>query len=176
MKIWKLLSAVLLNGILFFVIPEALAYFKLIKGLTDEARLILLVTWVGLCLKLLFGDVVSDKFEYHKHGYDFCVVTMGTALSLFSLQLIALKDNRDILPGAPTFSFLSAIAPAPINQRLVFLACLFFLSCFFSLLTARISRAVSEVNTQGKDLLSLLNFFFGSGLFGAYLFLLIAKS
>src|SRR5262245_36446292 len=99
MKIWKLLSAVGINGALFIGGPYLFARLQLVGALRDQAYIVLLVTWGGLSLKLLCGDVISDKFEYHKHGYDFCVVTMGTALSTFTLQLLS---DKDLLPKAPS--------------------------------------------------------------------------
>jgi hypothetical protein len=175
MKIWKLLSALVVHGALFVAVPYLLSQVGLIAQLRWQAYVVLAVTWIGLGLKLLFGDVVSDKFEYHKHGYDFCNLTMGTALSMLSLQMLS---NTDVLPGIPDtgpWAVLAIISSDRVRQRVALLTALFILTCFLTLLTARISRAVVEPTTKAKNLLSLLNFGIGASAFGAYLFLLLAK-
>lgn len=175
MKIWKLLSALLVHGVLFVTIPYVLSNLDLITRLNLKAYVVLAVTWIGLGLKLLFGDVISDKFEYHKHGYDFCVLTMGTALSMLSLQVMS---DTEVLHGIPTtgpWADLCLISADAAKQQLALLAGLFLLTCFMALVTARISRAVGEPATKGKNVLSLFNFAIGASVFASYLFLLLAK-
>lgn len=175
MKIWKLLSALVVHGTLFVAVPYLLSRVGLITALRWQAYVVLAVTWIGLGLKLLFGDVVSDEFEYHKHGYDFCNLTMGTALSMLSLQMLS---NTDLLPGIPNtgpWAIFDIVSPDVVRQRVALLITLFTVTCFLTLLTASISRAVVDPATKGRNLLSLLNFGIGASAFGAYLFLLLAK-
>ena len=175
MKIWKLLGALVVHGVLFIGMPYILSRAGLIATLRWQAYVVLAVTWIGLGLKLLFGDVVSDKFEYHKHGYDFCNLSMGTALSMLSLQIMS---STDVLPGIPAtgaWAAFSVVSKDIVRQRVALLSGLFIVMCFLALLTARISRAVADPATKGKNLLSLLNFGIGASAFFAYLFLLLAK-
>jgi hypothetical protein len=175
MKIWKLLSAFGLHGILFIGVPYGLDKYGMVSPLRPQAYIVLFITWVGLGLKLLFGDVITDKFEYHKHGYDFCIVSMGALLSTLSLQLLT---DKDLLPGIQTtgpFGVFGVLSPNIVIQRATMLTALFLLSCFSALLTARVSRAIGDPSTQGKNLLSLLNMFVGVVVFATYLLLLISK-
>jgi hypothetical protein len=175
MKIWKLLSALIVHAALFVALPYVLSQVGLISPLRWQAYVVLGVTWLGLALKLLLGDLVSDKFEYYKHGYDFCTLTMGTALSMLSLQMLS---TTDILPGIPKtgpWAIFEVISTDVVRQRIALLVGLFIVACFLSLLTARISRAVVDPSTKARNLLSLLNFAIGASTFAAYLFLLLAK-
>ncbi len=175
MKIWKLLSAVAVDGVLFVLLPFLFSRYGLIAQLEGKAYVVLFVTWVGLMLKLFLGDIISDNFEYHKHGYDFCTLTMGTALSMFSLQLLS---DGDLLSKLPPTGFLAAFAfvsPDPWKQHTVILALLFLAACLASFGTARISRSVNDPRTRARALLAGLNFALGSGAFGTYLLLLLAK-
>lgn len=147
----------------------------LISPLRWQGYVVLTVTWLGLSFKLLFGDVITGKFEYHKHGCDLCILTMGTALSMLSLQLISKADILPGIPGTGLWSLFTVFSNDVVKQRIALLVALFIVSCFLAFLTALISRAVGDPATKGKNLLSLMNFGIGSSTFGAYLFLLIAK-
>lgn len=176
MKVWKLLSALVVHGVLFVGVPYLLSRAGLIEELRWQAYVVLAVTWISLGLKLLCGDVVSDKFEYHKHGYDFCNLTMGTALSMLSLQMFSTAPLLKGLPSTGPLRLLTPIiGPDQARQQIALLTSLFVLTSFLTLLTARISRAVVDPATKAKNLLSLLNFGIGASAFGAYLFLLLVK-
>ena len=88
MKIWKLLSAIVVTVALLIALPYGLEKLNLVAPLTPNAWIVLFVTGIGLALKTVFGDLISGEFEYHKHGYDFCIVTLGATISSLSLQLL----------------------------------------------------------------------------------------
>lgn len=175
MKIWKLILAVAVNCALFITTPFLLEWLGLVAPLTPKAGWILGITVVGLVLKILFGDLASGGFEYHRHGYDFCIVTLGAALSSISVQL---TTDRDLFPGLSGLSALlriNLVTKEVITQRIFLLVAILLASCILALLTARISSAIREGNAQFPNLLSLLNFVLGVGLFGVYVLILITK-
>ena len=132
----------------------------------------LFVAWAGLALNLFLGDVISDRFEYHKHGYEFCTLTMGTDLSMFSLQLLSNVDLISKLPQTGFWSAFAFISPDnPAKQHAFILGFFFLLACVASFATARISKSVNDPTTPCKGLLSGFNFALGSGAFGGYLLL-----
>jgi hypothetical protein len=176
MKIWKLLSAVAVDGALFVLLPYVFSRYGMIVPLDGKAYTVLFVTWAGLTLKLFLGDVVSDKFEYHKHGYDFCTLTMGTALSMFSLQLVGGQDLLHKLPTTGVWSLFAFVSADTSNQHTFILAALFLAASVLAFVTARISRSVSDPATRWKALLAMFNFVLGSGSFGTYVFLLLVKA
>jgi hypothetical protein len=173
MKIWKLLSALLVDGILFISLPYALESLDSGLQVRKNAVYVLLITWFGLALTLLFENLASDEFNYHKHGYDFCIVTMGAALSTFSLQLFT-SDN--LLPNLP----LSLIGGGPSEnsreQNLALLIPLFLAACLAAVLTAMISREIKSHRAKAEALLSAINMMIGSSVLGLYVFLLVVQS
>jgi hypothetical protein len=172
---WKLLSAIFLNAALFVVAPYALSGFGLIGKVHSDSWLILTVTAVGLIFKILFGDVISGEFLYYKHGYDFCVLTLGASLSSFALQLVS---EKDLFPGLKGNSFLEPIAHLTDDtksQRLILLGLVVLTSCLIALLTARIGKSIKEGTARFSNLLSAMNFTFGCGLFAVYVMMLISK-
>jgi hypothetical protein len=175
MKIWKLLSAIVVTVALLVAIPYGLETLGLVSPLTPNAWVVLLVTGLGLVLKTVFGDLISGEFEYHKHGYDFCVVTLGATISSLSLQLTTDKDLFPGLPSTGPLSFLAGVSGDVLVQRRMLLFLFLLLSCVVALLTAYISKAIKDPNTRFKNALSLINFSFGSALLGAYVLMLITK-
>ena len=175
MKIWKLLSAVAVDGALFVLLPFVFSTCGFIAHLEGKAYVVLFVTWAGLTLKLFLGDVISDRFEYHKHGYDFCTLTMGTALSMFSLQWLSDVDLMSKLPQTGVWSAFAFVSSDPAKQHAVILGLLFLAACVVSFVAARISRSVNDPSTRAKALLAGINFALGSGAFGTYVFLLLTK-
>lgn len=175
MGIWKLLSAIFVTIILFVVIPYVLVWANLTAPIKEKAWIILLVTTVGLIFKTIFGDIVSGNFQYHKHGYDFCIITLGAALSSFSLQL---TSENDLFPNLPTigpWSILAAVTPNTLDQRRILLFLVFLFSCLGSLLTAYIVRAIAVPSTKFKNVLCLINFVIGTALLGFYVLMLTTK-
>lgn len=177
MKIWKLLLALAIDAALFII--AALVLFKAAPAGTKLPKLqiwvVVAVAWVGLALKIFLADVVADKFEYHKHGYDFCTLTMGTILTTFALQALG---GQDLLPLLPAYNLASDPAVAlqqTLLQRSIFLGVLFILSVLLSMLAARISRAVMDPTTRAPGILAFINFSLGVLAFVGYFVLLIAK-
>jgi hypothetical protein len=172
-KIWKLLLAILITVGLLLVVPYGFAQIALIHPLNAHAWLILSVTIVGLIAKMLFGDIASGEFSWHKHGYDFCIMTLGAVLSGLSLQLIS---DTDLFPGLSSIGLFSTFSQDVLGQRRIALF-IFLISSFASaLLTARISRAIGDPNTHLKAALSLLNFSIGTVFLAFYVLVLVTKS
>lgn len=174
-KIWKLLFALLLTGGVLVGAPYALSRFQLIGPLQGQAWLILIVTMFGLLLKTVFGDLVAGEFNYYKHGYDFCIITLGASLSSFAMQLVSKHDLFPNLPKTGPINVLASVAPDVIDQRRILLLLIFAASCFLALLTAYIGRHIKEGQTAGAALLSGLNFILGSALLSIYVLILITK-
>jgi hypothetical protein len=174
LKVWKLLTAIVVIIGLAIASPYALAWCGLIAPIKDYAWSVMTVVTVGLALKIVFGDLVSGQFLYYKHGYDMCMMTFGASLSNVSLQLLA---DHDLFPGISTSGPLSAflIGPDHVSQKRNMLLILFILTILGVALTAYIARAITEPDTKGKDFLSLLNFALGSGFLGIYVLTIITK-
>jgi hypothetical protein len=175
MGIWKLLLAILVTLALFIGLPIIFGTYGLMPPLNPKAKYILAITAGGLVFKILFGDLISGKFEYQRHGYDLCIVTLGASLSSLSLQIMSDHDLFPDLQQARVFAGLASISPNPVSQRIVLLLGVFLLSCIMSLVTARVGMAIREETTKGKNYLSLFNFLMGAGVFGAYILMLITK-
>jgi hypothetical protein len=175
MEIWKLLFAMLVTLALFIGLPIIFGTYGLMPPLNPKAIYILLVTAGGLVLKILFGDMISGEFEYQRHGYDLCIVTLGASLSSLSLQIMTDQDLFPGLQNARVFAGLASVVSSPISQRIVLLFGVFLLSCIMSLVTARVGMAIKKDSTKAKNSLRLLNFLIGSGVFGAYILMLITK-
>ena len=173
--IWKLLSALIGTVVLFVVMPNALQSYALMPDLNAKANWILLMTAIGMLLKILLGDLASGEFQYHKHGYDFCVVTLGASLSGASLQLVAGNDLYPGLSRMTSWLGLDKLTHDTVSQRLSFLILTLLVSCLLAFVTARISRAIKDKNASYPGLLSLLNYVLGVTLFGGYVLVLIAK-
>jgi hypothetical protein len=173
MSVWKLLSAIVATVILLVFAPYALLWLGCIHGLNGQAWLILLLTSIGLVLKMIFGDLISGEFHYYKHGYDFCVITLGASLSSLSLQLVS---HKDLFPGISSTGLIAAITPNVVDQRKILLIIIFLIACLFALLTAYIGRHIKDPKTKCPNCLSFINFVLGAGLFGYYVLLLISKS
>jgi hypothetical protein len=172
MNIWKLISAIVVTIALLMVGPYALAGVGLISPLVPKAWIVLLVTGLGLILKTVLGDMISGEFEYHKHGYDFCIISLGATISSFSLQL---TSDKDLFPGLSSTGPLAIISSDVLEQRRVLLFVFLLFSYTATLLTAYISKAIKEPDTKFKNALSLINFSIGSALLGVYVLMLITK-
>lgn len=174
--IWKLISALTTNFLLFLGAPYALVYFEWMPIMTDKALVILLVTAMTVSIKTIFGDLISGEFLYHKHGYDFCITALGASMSGATLQV--LSPSISLFPGlenAPFATFFEERLEAPVDRAYGYLILCFVLALFATLLTARISKAINSENPKYPDLLALINFMIGSCLLGFYVLLLITK-
>jgi hypothetical protein len=173
---WKIVVAVVINIILLAVYPYVLQALNLVSGFTPKSAWVLFIAGITLVLKVLLADVASGQFDYHRHGYDFCIITMGAALSSLSLQIIVPQDLLAGLPSGWLTSFLEVIAPENIiSQRIILLSTIFLLSIVSAIFTGGNSRAIREKSIQNLNLLSIINFVIGMFVFGLYLFVLLAK-
>ena len=174
--IWKLLLAVVINFVLFMAAPYALDYFGWMPPMSDRAWIVLFVTASTVSIKTIFGDLISGQFQYHKHGYDFCLTALGASMSGATLQV--LSPATSLFPGlnhAPFAQFMAVMLADPVDQAYGYLTFCFILALVATLLTARISKAINFENPQFPDILALINFSVGSCLLGFYVLLLIAK-
>lgn len=173
--IWKLLFAIFINFVLIMGVPYILSDLGLIYPLTSNSWVILLITGITISMKTILGDFISGEFMYHKHGYDFCIVALGTSMSGLSLQILADKSLFPGLQHAPFISFVSQNITSAENVAIAYLSFILIISIFATLLTARISKSINHDSPRFPDLLSILNFSIGSGIIGMYLLLIITK-
>ncbi len=146
-----------------------------IASLQPKAWLILLITTLGILFKLLFGDLATGEFRYHKHGYDLCVLTMGATMSGLSLQLLSDDNLFPGLQAAGPLTLAEFVSSDPVQQSRLLLVFMFLVSSFVALLTAIISKAISSESTPGKNLLALINFLCGATMLGWYVLILVTK-
>ncbi|WP_122580700.1 hypothetical protein [Pseudomonas viridiflava] len=173
--IWKLLGAVLVTAGLAIGSAYVLEALDWIGPLQPKAWWMLSVVTLGLLFKLLFGDLATGEFKYYKHGYDLCVLTMGSAMASLCLQL---QSELNLFPGLSarvSEDLALTISDGPISQVRVLLFLVFLASSFFALLTAKIARAIKDGNSRGNGALALINFCFGSAMLGGYVLILITK-
>src|ERR1700741_3176005 len=115
---WKLISALVVNVMLIVILPRVMESFGMIEHLAPGAIPILFVTAMGLCIKIVVGDFVAGKFLYHKHGYDFCLMTLASSITGWSLQFMA---EKDLFPAAGSIwplSLLYGMTEDPVKARL----------------------------------------------------------
>ena len=174
MDIWKLLGALAITTALSVGGAYGFSELGWINPLQPKAWLVLSVTTLGLLLKLLFGDLATGEFHYHKHGYDLCVLTMGAGLSGLSLQLLSDKSLFPGLSSTGPIALAKLVTNDAVQQCRIILFVVFLTSCFTALLTARISKAVKG-GAKGKHLLSLINFAIGAATLGWYVLILVTK-
>jgi hypothetical protein len=174
MKIHKLLLGILCTSVLVVLVPIAFARIGWIQPLVSKSWLVLLITGGGLVLKALVGDVASGEFLWHKYGYDNCILSFGSALTAVVLQL---SSKTDLFPGLSSVSPLnfSAFTQNPVAAREIQLFVFFFVALIATLLTARISNAIREHGTLGKDYLALTNAVVGVILLSIFVMILVSK-
>lgn len=173
--IWKLLGAVLVTAALAIGAAYALEALHWIGPLQPKAWWMLLVVTLGLLFKLLFGDLATGEFKYYKHGYDLCVLTMGSAMASLCLQL---QSELNLFPGLSAVvpeNLALALSDEPVSQVRFLLFLVFLASCFCALLTAKVARAIKDGNSRGNGGLAVVNFCLGSAMLGGYVLILITK-
>jgi len=123
----------------------------------ERARTILFLAFATLGVKVVLGDLISGRFEYQKHGYDLCIMTLAAAVSSLSLLV---PRGASGSPSAAQASFGYMIG----------------LSLLATVVTASISRALrASPPPRGPEVLCFLNYSIGSGVLGAYLYLIVKK-
>lgn len=173
--IWKLFFAIVLNFILIIGLPYGLSHFDYMSPINDKAWIVLLITAFIVSIKTIFGDLVAGEFHYHKHGYDFCLTTLGASMTALSLQVITVQN---LFPGVSHFVFTPYLVTFTDSDKAIaiaYLVLILIVSTFATFLTARISKAINHDSPRAPDLLALINFSIGTGLIGLYILLLITK-
>lgn len=51
----------------------------------------------ALILKMFISDYAAKRFEWHKHGYDMCIMTLGTSLTALAYALASDEFPREQL-------------------------------------------------------------------------------
>jgi hypothetical protein len=178
-KIWKLLSVIAVDLLLLFLMPLALVRIGWVGPLLPRAWFVLGAAAVGLMLQTVMDDFISGESSYHRHGYDFCTITLGASLSSLAAQLIT---DQDLFPGLARTKFMTMVQSLRQTNRsgvpektdfVIVLASIFAMSCATSILTAYISKAVEDPATKFKNGLSIISFGIGLALFGWYILMLI---
>ena len=179
MKIWKLLSVIAVDLLLLFLMPLGLQRMDWVGPLLPRAWFVLGAAAVGLVLQTVMDDLISGESSYHRHGYDFCTITLGASLSSLAAQLIT---TQTLFPGLDRTSLMTLVqsirqttesrSPDQTDYVLV-LASIFAMSCVTSVLTAYISKAVDDKATKFKSGLSIISFGIGLALFGWYILMLV---
>jgi hypothetical protein len=167
----KLLSVICINFLQFLAIP-----YYLLSELDGRSIMVLIVAAIVVGCKTIFGDIASGGVEYHKQGYDFCVMTLGASMTSLSYKMAGGEDHLSYqyLPWLESLVGRLNNSEETRGDFIVLVSiCLF--SLFLTLLTARISKAVRENETKLSNTLQLLNFILGSGLLGFYILLLLTK-
>src|SRR5712691_3909902 len=108
MTIYKLLGGLLFTIVVTVLGPYILAYFDLGPPLSNKAWFVLLITVVGLAVKILVGDVAGGEFLWHKFGYDNCIMVFAGLLTAFSVQLFS---NVDLFEGLKYVTLIKDIPP-----------------------------------------------------------------
>lgn len=173
---WKLMSALLVNLILVIIFPYLLAEMEILNEIKDKSWLILGVTFIVVSSKTIMGDFISNKFEYHKHGYDFCVTSLGASMTALCLQLTSEINLFPELNQFPVFQPLTSMIDDPITLTITCLSLTLIASSFLMLLTARISKAITQDAPSCPDLLSLIGFLLGASVIGFYTLILITRA
>jgi hypothetical protein len=128
---------------------------KVITPADERAYLIMFLAFATLGVKVVLGDLISGKFEYQKHGL--CIMTLAAAVSSLSYLV---PNTGSSFPSAVQRSFGYLIG----------------VSLLATVVTASVSRALRATPPpSGLNILCFLNYALGSGVLGAYLYLIVTK-
>ncbi|HBC3960245.1 hypothetical protein ACJO11_23945 [Vibrio parahaemolyticus] len=174
-NIYKLLAGIMMTILLMVVFPMLASKLGWMDPLADKAPLILMVATLGLVIKSLIGDVVAGEFLFYKFGYDNCVLTFGSILTAFSLQLTSSVDHFPSLDNIAIIKHMTFFATEPISQRLCQFFSLLLISLVSMILTGKLAAALKHDNPDGKYFLSFISSVLGAALLGVYVLVLITK-
>jgi hypothetical protein len=169
----KLLTAFLIHGALFVGVPYYMEWQS--GGVRNGHLALLLITWLGIAFKFLVGDLVSGDFDYLKHGYDLCLISMGGALSVLAVQLFL---DHGTLPGVEKSTIaplLVEISDKAAKRQMIFLVIVFLACCCATFLCASINRGIKVPGVKYKALKVSASFSIGAVTFICYLFLVLWK-
>jgi hypothetical protein len=140
----------------------------------EKAWLILLITAVVVSMKTIIGDLISGEFLYHKHGYDFCITTLGAVITGLSFEILSGTTLYPGLANVPLGSEFKVIADER-HRVIAFLIFMLILSMLGTLVAASASKSIKDKTAKYPDALSILNFVVGTMLLGFNLLLIITK-
>jgi hypothetical protein len=146
------------------IVAAFIAAFRLVHaagGLTSGAQLAIGATTLAVLLKIFLGYFASKDFDFHNHGYDLCIMTLGTSLtagtSLYAYDLNKVKG----------FILLIALA--------FIIAIVFTLTAAVNV--AEIKKALASNPSQRPSALrTLANLLLGSVSMGFNLLIVISKA
>lgn len=178
-----LCAAALLVG-LFIGAPLGIERLGWGVSLQPHAGWVLAATAAGLLLTMFLNHISSGVFYYHRQGFDFCIVTMGAALSSLSLQLMSETSLLNNMPPGLLSQLLASAdwkqAPDGAISRdvsLLFFSSMFVVSLLLALVTSQIARAVVHPSNVGRnlipDVLAILNYVLGVAALIGYLQMLL---
>ena len=129
--------------------------------LSDGASLAVGATAIAVLLKILLGYSASKDFDFHNHGYDLCIMTLGTSLTA-GASLYAYDLNK-----VKSFILLIVIA--------------FLMALFFTLMAAINLKEINEFvkahpGKRAPALRTLANMFLGVVSLGFNLLIVVTKS
>lgn len=135
-----------------------LDYWRAGSTISQGGRYALWGTFAALILKMLISDWGNKKFEWHKHGYDMCIMTLGTSLTTLAYELS--KDEW-------------------IKKKIIFLGLLFLGSMAATLLAGGNSRSI-EASAKAhpavrRPFLEWTNIVLGTVAIGLNLYILVVK-
>jgi len=108
----------------------------------------------ALVVKMLVSDWGLKAFEAHKHGYDMCIMALGTSFSTLAYEL-----SKDPL----------------VRRRVVFLLVLSLFAFVGTLVTGGNSRSIESNTTKVPGMLKWVNIGLGSLAIALNLFFLVVK-
>lgn len=165
----KIFAGIAATAVVVIATPYLLGYLGWIKPLGGTGWWVLLLVGSALLIKIFAGDIANGEFLFHKHGYDNCVMTLGSSFTALALQVTAVKD---LFPGlAP----LSGVLSDPIRARILQLVAFFVISLLLTLCTARICRDIKDGKKGEGRGWAFANAAVGLALLGAYIALLVSK-
>jgi hypothetical protein len=148
------LLALLTTVLVSLAIMSGFRFFGLNPPISEGGWYGLWGAFIALVLKMLIADWGHKQFEAHKHGYDMCIMALGTALTTLAYELS--KEP-------------------PIRRRIVFLGVLFLLALGGTFIAGGNTRSIESNTTNKPALLKWMNIGFGFLAIGLNLFFLVVK-
>lgn len=174
-NIYKFLFGVLVTILLLVFFPKIFMELGWIPELIPEYWLILLLTGMGLLVKMFVSDSIDGNFQFQKFGYDNSIIAFGGVLTSLVLQFTSDFDYYPGLDLSP-LKIINNFSEKVLLVRQIQLVIVFFIALIAILLTAKISRSYNDEKTKGKNFLAFLNSIIGSLALGLYVYILILKN
>jgi hypothetical protein len=148
------LVAFLVTGLFSIAVLGGFWFFGTNPPISEGGWYALCGAFAALVLKMLVADWGHKEFEAHKHGYDMCVMALGTALSTLAYEL-----SKEPL----------------VRRRIVFLFVLFLLALVGTFLAGGNTRSIESRTTSKPAALKWMNIGLGFLAIGLNLFFLVVK-